>query len=853
MNGLVRQIIPHAIAAIALLLVSVIYFYPQLEGKKIRQGDVINYLGMSQEIKEYEKKDGEKVLWTNRMFGGMPTFQINTMKAGNQLTIADSIFRLGLSSEQPIGRFFGAMIGFYILLVVLGVNPWLSIGGAIAFGLSTNNLILFEAGHMSKVKTIFYFPLMIAGMLLAFRQKYLMGGALFALGLGLNLLANHIQMTYYLLLTLLIFGVAQLIHHIQQKTVPDFLKSAGTLILAGLLAIGCSTSNLWVTYEYSKTTMRGKPILAKTENRAPTPVSSSSETDGLAWDYAMQWSNGVIDLFGSFIPGAAGGGSYEKISNRSPLMKDPNWRALMQQNQYLAPSYWGALPFTSGPSYFGAAMLLLFIMGLTLVKGPVKWWLALGTLLTFGLSMGKNMEWLNHFLFDYLPLFNKFRAPNSVLSVTAFLFPLLGFLALHEVITGKASKEDVRKSLMIAGGVCGAIFLFFALLGPGSFDFSAPGDARYQAAGLGLQPLIEARQSLMTGDAWRALLLAGAAAGLIWFFNAGQLKKGQLIAGIVAITLFDLWGVGTRYLDHEDFFPINQVSTIDPTPADEQIRQDKDPHFRVFDASDPNIFQSSRLSYFHNSLGGNHAAKLQRYQDIIDYHLSQGNLQVMNMLNTKYLITPGQNGQQVVKRNPGALGNAWFVDTISIVNTPNQEIESLNGFNPAREAIVHQEFKDDLPNIIPDSNNTIQLIDYHPNRMTYQANAQKDGLAVFSEVWYTRNNDWQAYIDDQPVDHIRANYILRALKIPAGEHTIRFEFDPPSYKTGKTISLISSGLLLLLVIGSLGYYGYQFVQTHKNVPPAKPTIKVKGPKPGKGKSGASAKKVKKASSKGKKS
>lgn len=834
MTSILRQSTPHIIAFFGLLLLSVIYFYPQLNGKKIRQGDVEQYQGMAKEINDYQEQTGERILWTNSMFGGMPTVQIKNIYAGNQLTVADKAFRLFFGSDQPIGRFFSAMIGFYILLVLLGVNPWLGIAGAIAFGLSTNNLVLFEAGHMTKVKSIFYFPLLIAGMILAFRQKYLWGGLLFALGLGLNIMSNHIQMTYYLFLTLIIYGIAQLVFHIRANTLPLFLKSAGVLILAGMIGIGSTASNLLTTYEYSKTTMRGEPILAKGQNTAPaTGVSSSSETEGLAWDYAMGWSNGVIDLFSAIIPRVAGGSSGEVVSKNSPLYKDQYWGQMTRQNGGIAPLYWGELPFTSGPNYFGAGVIFLFILGLFVVKGPVKWWLGLGTLLTFLLSMGKNLEFFNYFLFEYFPLFNKFRSPNSVLSITVFLIPLLGILGLSKILDKAADKQAIKKGLIWSGGISIGIILMMTLFGPGLFDFTSPGDARYTGYGLDTSILVDARKSALTADGWRSLFFVVATLGIIWFYLQGRVKQNQLLFGIIALIAVDLWMVGKRYVDYEDFLPQRQVSQRQPSPANQQILQDKDPHFRVLDLTAGNPFESSTASYFHKSLGGYHAAKLQRYQDLIDRHMFNGNRAVYNMLNTKYFISADQQNQVAAQLNQDASGNAWFVDTIINVQTPNEEIDELNDFDPRRQAIVHQEFSNQIQGLDPSSTGTIQLMNYHPDRMTYEAQTNQKNLAVFSEIWYNNKNDWQAYIDDEPVDHIRVNYALRGLIVPEGNHTIRFEFNPKSYQWGTTISWICSSLILLGLIGSIGYYGYNYIQNPPNqVPPTapdKPTIKVKGP------------------------
>lgn len=813
---MIQRVIPHLLALGIFFAICAAFFYPQLEGKMAQQGDIIQYRGMSQEVREYKEETGQTSLWTNAMFGGMPTYQINTVSEGNTLKVLDNIGTLGM--KPPIGRFFLAMLGFYLLMVVLGANQWLAVIGAIAFGLTTNNLILFEAGHETKVKSISYLPIVTVGLLLAFRKRYLLGGILFATGLGLNIMSNHVQMTYYFALTLLVFGIAELVYNIQRNRLTHFGKAAGVLIVAGLLAIGAAASNLWITYEYSKDTMRGEPIL-ETEGQA----ESSSETDGLAWDYAMQWSNGFIDLFASYIPGVAGGGSQETVGSNSAIVQDLKQKGARLPADFKAPLYWGDLPFTSGPIYFGSIVFFLFLMGLFLVNGPVKWWVGIGTLLTMLLSMGSNLEGINRLFFDYFPLYNKFRTPNSILSITAFLVTVLGFLAVHKIVNQKVSRAEAMRSLKIGGGIAAAIALFFALLGPSFFDFSNPGDARYEQAGYDLGAIRADRQSLMRSDAFRTLVLVLLSAGLLWAYLQEKIKLNILLLGLGALITFDHWTVGRRYVDEDLFVTERQYfAGLAPRPVDEQILQDPDPHYRVYDAS-INTFNSSKASYYHKTIGGYHAAKLQRAQDIIDRHLSQGNQKVLNMLNAKYFIM-GQPGQEQVQQNPDALGNAWLVSNFQTVNSANAEIDALTGFDPASTAVVHQDFQDYISGLSPTGEGQIRLTSYAPNQLTYEATVQGDQFAVFSEVWYGPDKGWQAYIDGQPVEHIRVNYILRGLKIPAGQHEITFEFAPASFERGVMVSRIFSSIILLGLLGYVGYSGYQYMQN----PPAEPKPQDKG-------------------------
>lgn len=822
MSSKLTRILTHVGAILLFWALSALYFQPQLEGKVIEQGDIVQYEGMAKEVDNYRKQTGVLSLWTNAMFGGMPTYQINTIKDGNFLQIVDHATRL--FTKEPIGRFAAAMICFYIMMIALGASPWLSIAGAIAFGLTTNNLILYEAGHNTKVRAISFLPLMAAGLLLTFKGNRLWGGLLFALGVGVNVMSNHVQMSYYFFITLLVLGVAQLIYDIQRGEIISFAKSAGVLILAGLIGLGTSASNLLPTYEYSRDTMRGAPILKNAPGEGNP--QSSSETEGLSWDYAMQWSNGGVDLFSAFIPGVAGGGSQETVGPNSAIATDLRAKGMRIPAELPAPLYWGKLPFTSGPIYFGAVVFLLAVLGAIWVKGPVKWWLAGGAALTFLLSLGSNFEAFNRLFFDYFPLYNKFRTPNSVLSVTAFLLPLLGALGVAQLV--KASDEDkaaMQRGLYIGGGVLAAISMFFWIMGPSFFDFNTSGDARYAEAGYDINAIIDDRKALMQSDALRTLALLLLSGGLIWAYITRRLSAPVMMAGLALLTTFDLWTVGRRYINNADFVNASRYKeNFTPRPVDEEILRDKDPNYRVMDLTD-NTFNSTKVSYFHKSIGGYHAAKLQRYQDLIDRHMTKGNQKVLDMLNTRYFIVGGEGGEPQVQRNPQALGNGWFVDSLWRVTTPNEEIDALKDFNPAKHAVVLEaEFGDYLKGFTPDTSgaSALRLTNYLPYHLTYESDAAGEQLAVFSEIWYGPNKGWQAYVDGQPVDHIRANYALRAMRVPAGKHTIEFKFDPASYRTGKLVSTVCSSAILLTLLGLAGMGGYRFLSAPEPTPAEKP-------------------------------
>ncbi|MBV6425564.1 MAG: hypothetical protein KIPDCIKN_00045 [Haliscomenobacter sp.] len=804
---LFKALTPHLVALAILFALNALFFAPQFQGKVPRQGDIVSWEAASKEIKDYETKTGDQLLWTDAMFGGMPAYQIAMKYQGFFLGWVQKILSLGFN--WPIGGFLAMMIAFYIMLAVMGVHPWLAVTGALAFGFTTNNFVLFEAGHSNKLAILIFLPLIFAGLFLMFyKKRYLLGGALFALALGGNLGANHVQMTYYFAICLLILGLFWVAESVKARSWKPFLVTAA-LSVAGIgLALGAVLSNLWPTYEYAKDTMRGKPILEAT---AQTDPSSSSTTDGLAWDYAMQWSNNWQDVMSVLVPRAAGGGTNEKV--KSGATYDALAASGMQRNpdgSMQLPMYWGALPFTSGPVYFGAVIVFLFVLGLFLVKGSLKWWAGLAVLLTVLLSLGKNLEFFQRLFFDYLPIYNKFRAPSSILTITAFFPPLLGIYALSGIVKKTYDAKDVQKALAYAGGITGAVCLFFAVLGSSFFTFTTPGDSNYQAELVEL--LKQDRQSLLSSDAWRSFFFIAVSAGLIWGYVRKAFGPIVLIAGIGLLTFIDLWGVGRRYVGPELFVPkTGYTSQFQPRPADEQILaiEKRRGDYRVLDLA-VNTFNSSMTSYYHNTIGGYSAAKLQRFQDLIDFHIVKNNSRVLDMLNTKYIIT--KEGQ--VQQNPGAIGPVWFVDSVRIVRTPNQEIDALTDFTPASEAVIlDKEFGDYIGSFDPEKAGTISLQEYNPQHLTYQSNAPTEQLAVFSEIWYGPDKGWKALVDGKETPFIRANYALRAMRIPAGQHQVEFVFEPQSVKLGGLVSSVAS---LALLLGFIGIAGFGFWKWTKN-------------------------------------
>lgn len=793
----IKKLVPHIISIVVIVLLNIIYFYPQIEGLKVQQSDTVESQYMANEARSYQSESGEIVLWTNSMFGGMPTYQISSPAKSNYLNKVGRKLMLGF--DRPIGYFVFGMLAFYFLLILLKVDPILSLVGAIMFGFSTNNFILFEAGHNTKVWTIMSSSLVIAGTILTLNKKYLIGFTIFAFGLGLNIGGNHPQMTYYLAMILAILVIAYFARSIKEKDFLHLVKVSAVFLIGGALAVGTSASKLWTTYEYSKDTMRGKPILTAQDQ------NSSSAVEGLAYDYAMQWSNTSMDLLAFIIPHSVGGGSGEWLESDTGLA-----RVLGQRRSFQAPTYWGGLPFTSGPTYFGALVMFLFVFGGFVLKGPLKWWLLSATIFTFLLSMGKHFSILNKPIFDYLPWYNKFRTPNSILSVTAVIIPILSILGLNFLNSlKKEEKPSLLKPLYFSFAITGGFCLIMALLGGSLFSFAnEAGDGRYSNF---IDALIDQRRDMLFSSSMRSFFLIAIGFLLIWLHIKGKIKSNVLFILIGLATLIDLYGIGKKYLEKSDFVRPNQYEqNFEPRPVDLQILQDPDPYYRVYDGS-VNTFNTASSSYFHKSIGGYHPAKLQRYQDLIERHISTGNQKVFNMLNTKYYISADASGNPTAQLNNQALGNAWFVSTIQLVESADQEIAALSTFNPSENAIVHSEFSSLGIKSNYQKNGTINLTTYSPNKLTYTSSSTSDQFAVFSDIWYGPEKGWSAYIDGNKVKYPRANYLLRSLPIPAGNHEIIFEFKPKSYFIGETISLISS----LLILGLVLYLLFLFFQSTK--------------------------------------
>ena len=795
------KVAPFVAAFVIFFLVVFMFFQPLFEGKKLNQGDIMHFQGMSKEIADHRAKFGEEPLWTNSMFGGMPAYQISTYYPSNLMKKVDQVFRLGL--PVPADYVFLYFVGFFFLLIVLGINPWVAIAGALAYGLSSYFLIILEAGHNSKAHAIAYMAPVLAGVILTYRGKYLAGGIITAFFAALELTANHVQITYYLGLILVLLGVAQFIQSILDKKLKQFSIATAVLIVAGGLAVLPNMGNLLTTYEYGKVTIRGKSELSH---------NADVKTSGLDKDYATQWSYGIGETWSLLYPNAKGGASGLIGQDNKALDKAaPETRPTIAQMNH----YWGDQPFTSGPVYIGAIIVFLFVLGFMILKGPLQWAPLAATLLSVLLAWGHNLMPFTDFFMHYVPGYNKFRAVSMTLVMAELTMPLLALLTLHKLFS-EGSPSRYTKQVFIAAGITLGISLLF-LASPGSFfnflseseylqlgQMQQAGGEQAQAAAMYITNLSAVREAIFTADVLRSMLiiLIGVAAILATIY----LKLNQWVAiAIIGVTTFgDLYLVNRRYISDENYVrPTKMATPFTPSDADKFIMKDTDPDFRVLNLT-VSPFMDASTSYFHKSIGGYHGAKLRRYQELIDHQISKNNMQVLNMLNTKYLIVPGQDRQPQVQINMQALGHAWFVKELILVDNADQEMAALDSLKTAYQAVVDRRFADQVKGFATgvDSTAKIKLESYRANKLVYKTQSSIPQLAVFSEIYYDKG--WNAYLDGQPVSHFRANYVLRAMMVPAGNHTIEFRFEPQSYKTGGTIAMIGSLLILGLFLTLIG-------------------------------------------------
>ncbi|WP_026755879.1 YfhO family protein [Sediminibacter sp. Hel_I_10] len=798
-----KKILPHVLVVVGFIIISLAYFSPVLQGKEILQSDIMHYIGMAEQQKEFKASTGTETYWTNSAFGGMPTYQLGARYPHNYIKKLDLTLRF---LPRPADYLFIYLLGFYILLLALKVDFKLAALGALAFGFSTYLIIILGVGHNSKAHAIAYMPLVLSGIVLTFRKKYIFGFLLTAVALGLELVANHPQMTYYLLFLVIILGMAYLIDAFKKQALPHFFKSVGIMAVAAIIAIGLNATNLMATQQYVKESTRGQSDLTINADGSPKEVTS-----GLSKDYITEYSYGLLETFNLYIPRFLGGGSGEDVGKDSASYEfykniGANPTQALQEVKN-TPTYWGEQTIVEAPAYIGAVVLFLFVFALFMVKGRLKWWLVGGTVFSLILSYGDSapFAFLTNFFIDYVPLYNKFRAVSSIQVVLELCIPVLAIFGLVKLFNDFESDDKKLKALKISAAICAGLALMFLLFKSAMFDFVGANDGYYRNAyGEYGQAFVDAlkedRKSFFTQDTLRTLILVLLSAGAIFMFLKKKIGQNLVIGIFALLILFDLVGVDRRYVNTDNFVSSLQVNKpYQANAADKKIMEDKD-YFRVLDVSQASRMPA-RAAYFHNSLSGYHAAKLKRFDEIYDFHIAKNNVEVLDMFNTKYVIVEDESGQVTASTNyTSPNGNAWFVSEIELLNSANAEILALDSLNTKRKAVTTvSELKTEQ--FISDSTATIRLTNHQPNALSYKSSNPNDGFAVFSEMYYSKG--WTSYLDGKEVPHYRVDYTLRGMPIPKGNHVIEFKFEPQVVQTGSKIALASSVLLGLLMIGGI--------------------------------------------------
>ncbi len=833
-----KSLLPIITGIVIFIVLTFGYFSPMMKGKVIVMSDMVQNKGMSKEISDFREKNHSEPLWTNSMFGGMPAYQISIRYPNNLLYPLREV--LGLGMPSPAINLFNYLVGFFILLLVLRVNPWLAIVGSVAYAFSAYNIILLDAGHLTATLALGYYAPVLAGVILIFRQKYLLGGVLLSIFMALELLSSHIQNTYYLCILLLVYVLFEWVQLIRKKEYGAIFKSFGVFAVAGILALGCNITNIWNTYDYGKYTIRGKSEL--TSNK-------QNQTSGLDRDYATQWSLGKSETMTLLIPSFKGSSSSISIAENKSVLKDVDPQ--LRQNVGGMGQYWGDQPFTVSP-YAGAIIVFLFIFGMFIVKGRLKWALFFTSILAIMLSWGHNFMWLTDLFFDYFPLYNKFRAVSSILLLAEFAIPVIAILAIDQMIKNPGiltekiklalkwkgnyliNKEiTTQTAFLFSFAITGGLSLLFYLI-PSLTDFTSASDLRtYESIAKSngeeiarqfFENVEIARKGLFQADALRSFFFVVLGAGVVWLYLKSKLNTALLIALLGVFILVDLWSVDKRYLNDKNFTDKRKAENPFPfTDADKAILEDKDPNYRVLNLTvKEGPFNDASTSYYHKSIGGYHAAKIRRYQELIDAHI-QNNIQdiittananpsdssirsafsrlgVLNMLNTRYII---YNPSAAPWVNRYALGNVWFVKDIKMVKNADEEIKTVGEINPATTVVVDERYKEELSGFVPkiDPSATIQLTNYLTNNLKYESNTTSEQLAVFSEIYFKEG--WNAYVDGELKPYFAGNYVLRVMRVPAGKHTIEFKFEPQKYYTGEKISLASCLTLFVMALAAL--------------------------------------------------
>ncbi|MDU1890637.1 MAG: hypothetical protein E6767_08095 [Dysgonomonas sp.] len=826
-QSFVQKLVPHIVAIVIFLAITFIYFSPVLDGKMLPQNDVQHFQGTSKELKDYYENEGQSSAWLGSMFSGMPSYQIGVWGNVNILEYVEAPLKaLGGTTAGPM---FSGMLMAYILFCVMGFRPVVSILGAVAYSFSSYNIVLLEAGHVTKAWTLVYMPLIVAGIMALYKRKILLAGLLVALGLALQIKNNHLQMTYYTGIFCAILFIGFAIETIGKKEIKTFLKASGVMIIALVLAAMCNMTNIYGNMIMAKESTRGKSELSN-------PSTTEKQSSGLDKDYVFAWSYGKAETFTLLIPNLYGGLTkpYDKDAETIKILNQKVQSGevpaeFANQVGRTIPRYWGDQPFTQGTVYFGAIICFLFVLGMIVIQSKAKWALFAGTIFFILLAWGRNLEWFNDWFFYHFPLYSKFRAVSSALVVPALAMVIVAVWGVKEFLSGEYSKKDLTKALYISAGVVGG-FCLLLWIAPGLFfNFTSVADEawRSQLPEWYYNALLADRSSMMSADAGRSLifiLLAGAALFATLKMKEGNKQMPITVVSILAVlVLVDLWGVDKRYLNNSNFVNKSRykTETFAQSPVDKAILQDKHPSYRVLNLNNP--FNDSQTSYWHKSIGGYHAAKLKRYQELIEYQLegeikhiigtfetqnidsitaSFQSTKALNMLNAKYVI---YHPEQAPLVNPNAMGNGWFVSEYKYVNNADEEIAAIGdkAYNPSKTAIVDKRFESELNglNIVPDSTATITLTEYKPNKLTYKAKVNSEQLAILSENYFS--DGWYAYIDGNEVPHFRADWTLRALRVPAGEHEIVFEFKPKGYEISKVLTVASSSIVILLLLGMI--------------------------------------------------
>ncbi len=793
-----KKLIPHIISLFLFIAVSIIYFSPVLQGKILQQSDIVQSKGMEHEREIYKQKDGKEIYWSNAAFGGMPTYLTGASFPNDYILTISKIFNF---LPRPANFLFLYFLSFYILMLVLKIDWKLAVLGSLAFGFSTYYIIIIGVGHLAKVRAIAFFPLVIAGILLVLeRKKYLWGFILTSFAVALEINTKHYQMTYYLMFAVLFLGLFFLLDAYKQNRLKEFGKELGILFVAAILALGMNASNILPAQEYVEHSIRGKSILTINPDGSPKKQNNK----GLSKDYITEYSYGIAETFNLLVPRFMGGSNGENLGEDSHLYKalinKTDSRTAKDFVSHVS-TYWGKQPIVAAPAYIGAIVIFLAFLGLLFYSGKIKKWIITTVIFALLLSWGKNLSFLTDFFIEYVPLYNKFRAVSSIQVLIEFLLPVLAVFGVYGFLNSELTGKEKQKKLFIALGSLAGLLLIFILMGGSLFTFESPMDSYYAQYGL-LDALIADRKAMLTGDSWRSLIFILAAGGIMWAYLKNIIKKEVVIPLLALLILLDLSGVDKRYVNDDSFVNADYYNRIfTPSKVDKEILKDQS-YYRVMNFT-RNPLTDGLTSYFHKQLGGYHAAKPRRIQDIFDFYLSkQPNPEVLNMYNVKYFIFQDEKGQTGYQKNENTNGNAWFIKNFEYVKDENDEILKLKNFDSKFTVVLNKKYQDELAfKPCKDSLSAIRLTQYHPEKLTYESNNRKSGFAVFSENYYP--DGWQASIDGKPAKIYKVNYSLRGLKIPAGQHQIIFSFQPEILKKGGMISLLSFiifGLLSALFI-----------------------------------------------------